>query len=158
MPRANRAAPIVDNQIDFVDAKLAYQLAKVRDMVFEPVRVFLRLVRQPTADMVGNDHAMGGAQGGDQAAIIERPGRVAMDHQNNAATAFIDIINCATRNREPVLCEWVQRTGRAKIEQSRLCERHSAYSCHNHSARYYSTQSALQKAGQPFCSLLERSL
>ena len=65
-------------------------------MPFERVRILLRFVAQPTADMIGNDNTMVLTKRLHQVAPVKRPGRIAMYHyhrlKGTSPGAFVEVM------------------------------------------------------------------
>jgi hypothetical protein len=92
---ADHAAPIVQDQREAVaQLQMIEQRFQVRNAL--PQRVFIagiiRLIGQTAADMVRHNGAILVAQAEDEIAIVERPGRIAVQHHQRLALAFVEIV------------------------------------------------------------------
>ena len=92
---ANHPAPVVKHEGDFLrQLRVADERVEVGDAAGEGefvVRV-VGLVREAAADVVGDDGAALPAQAEHELAVVEGPGRVAVDHHDGFARALIEVV------------------------------------------------------------------
>ena len=60
------------------------------------------LVRKAAADVIGDNHPVGGAELFDQAPEIERPGGIAVQHDQRLAPALVQVVVAQAANRQVV--------------------------------------------------------
>jgi hypothetical protein len=90
---ADHAAPVVHQQRDrSLDAGLLDECVEVVDAPAQRVvvLVFAGLVREAAADVVRRDHPVRIAQAEHEVAVEERPGRIAVQHEDRVAAAFVE--------------------------------------------------------------------
>ena len=80
----------------------------------QTVGVVLRLRRETTTNMVGGDDSLLPTEGGNQAAVVEGPGWVAMDEQHWRATPLIHIAHHRTRYGQLSRLEGVEPRGESR--------------------------------------------
>ena len=71
-------------------------------MVFQSVHIILRLGGKPAADMVDCDHAIFAAELLYQMTPCKAPGRIAVNHQQHRASAFVDVVHDVPADFHPM--------------------------------------------------------
>ena len=74
------------------------------------------LVREPAADVVGDDRPVRGAQRFDEPPVVERPGRVAVDHHDRLPLALVEVVVA-----EPVDLEVAPGMGLQERVEAQCC-------------------------------------
>ena len=96
--------PVVHDQGDLLEIQREYQGLEVLDVPLEGVVVVLGLVRKPTSNVIRDHAAEAVAKRLDEIAVVERPGRVAMHHDQRPTLALVDIVQAQPLGEVDVGC------------------------------------------------------
>ena len=109
-PHADRPAPIVGNERHVTQIERLDQRPHIVNPACQGEGVFMlaRLVGQSTPNVVRNDNPIAGEKRLDQFAKEERPGRVAVRHQEDGALALVEIVVSKPFNFEIVRLERIE--------------------------------------------------
>ena len=110
-PHANRAAPVVGDQRNILKVERFDELPQIGHPLPEPVGIIprARLVRQPAADVIDGHHPIAAAKRPNKLPPVERPGGVAMDHEQHRPRPLIHIVAAMPAKRYLVGLEGIKR-------------------------------------------------
>ena len=99
----------MDNQRELWDFKMVDDLCKIVDMSPKYVRIILGFLRQAASHIIHRNNPVLPGQKAYQISIIIRPGRIAMDHNNNGSHPLVEIMEPMTTYGDIPGDEWIFR-------------------------------------------------